>query len=52
MHKIEEYKGQPIIVLSRNENDKYPFQFGIGKAKLILENLDAIKRFAEETKNA
>jgi len=43
-----EYKGKPIIILKRNEEDKYPFSFGVSKAKLILENLDEIKKFVEE----
>ena len=47
MTAIEEYKGNKIIVLKRTPEDKYPFQFGIGKAKLILENLDAIRAFVE-----
>lgn len=41
-------EGIPMIVLSKNENDKYPFQFGQSKAKLIVENYEAIKRFAKE----
>lgn len=43
-----EYKGQPVLVLKRNENDKYPFSFGLGKARLILEAIDEIKKFVEE----
>ncbi len=45
MHKIIEYKGNPIIVLSNNEDDKYPFSFGLSKAKLIINNIEAIKEF-------
>ncbi|HLD36873.1 MAG: hypothetical protein HZA49_10725 [Planctomycetes bacterium] len=45
-----EYKGNPIIVLKRDENDKFPFSFGLSKAKLILENLEEIKKFVEEGK--
>jgi hypothetical protein len=37
-----------MIILKRNENDNFPFQFGKGKARLIVENMDAIKAFAEE----
>lgn len=40
-----EYKGNPMIVLKNSEEDKYPFQFGIKKAKLVVENIDAIKAF-------
>ncbi len=43
-----EYKGNKLIILKRDENDKYPFQFGKTKAKLIVENFEAIKKFAEE----
>jgi hypothetical protein len=43
-----EFKGNKIITLKRDENDSYPFSFGKGKARLIVENLDAIKEFAEE----
>lgn len=47
-----EYKGKPILILKRNEEDKYPFSFGVSKAKLILENLDEIKKFVEENGQA
>jgi len=43
-----EFKGNKMIILKRNDADTFPFQFGKGKAKLIVENLDAIKSFAEE----
>jgi len=43
-----EFKGNPIIKLMRSEEDKYPFSFGLGKAKLILDNIDDIQKFAEE----
>jgi hypothetical protein len=45
-----EYKGNKLIVLKRNEEDKYPFSFGLGKAKLIVENIEEIKKFIEENK--
>ncbi len=43
---VEEFKGNKVLVL--NPGGKFPFSFGVGKAKMILENIDAIKRFAEE----
>lgn len=42
-----EFKGNPMIILKNDEEDKYPFQFGVKKAKLVLENIDAIKKFVE-----
>jgi hypothetical protein len=32
-------------VLHRDEHDKYPFTFGITKARLILDNIDEIEEF-------
>jgi hypothetical protein len=46
--EYDEFKGNKIIKLLSDEEDKYPFQFGKGKAKKIVENYDAIKAFAEE----
>jgi len=43
-----EFKGKPLLVIKRDENDQYPFSFGLGKARLILENIDEIKKFVEE----
>ncbi len=43
-----EYKGKPLIVIKRSADDKFPFSFGLSKAKLILENIDEIKKFVEE----
>jgi hypothetical protein len=46
--EYREYKGNKVIVLKRDENDRYPFSFGKSKARLIVENFEAIKAFAEE----
>lgn len=48
MIEKSEYKGKPIIVIKRSEDDKFPFSFGLSKARLILENLEEIKKFVEE----
>lgn len=48
MIEYGEFKGNKMIIMKRDENDKFPFQFGRGKAKLIVENFEAIKAFAEE----
>jgi len=43
-----EFKGKPLIVLKRRDEDKFPFSFGLSKAKLILENIEEIKKFVDE----
>jgi len=43
-----EFKGNVMIVIKNDEEDKYPFQFGIKKAKMVIENIDAIKKFVEK----
>jgi uncharacterized protein YgiM (DUF1202 family) len=48
MIERSEYKGKPVLVIKRDENDKYPFSFGMTKARMILENIEEIKRFVEE----
>ena len=50
MIERSEFKGKPLIVLKRTEDDQYPFSFGLSKAKLILENIEEIKKFVEENK--
>ena len=51
MIERSEYKGKPLIVIKRSEDDKYPFSFGVSKAKLILDNIEEIKKFVEENSN-
>ena len=48
MIERSEFKGKPLLVIKRSEEDKYPFSFGLSKAKLILENIEEIKKFVEE----
>ncbi|MCX6807025.1 MAG: hypothetical protein NT135_02830 [Candidatus Berkelbacteria bacterium] len=43
-----EFKGNPMIVIKNDEEDQYPFQFGVKKAKLVLENIEEIKKFVEK----
>lgn len=45
-----EFKGKPVLILKRSEEDKYPFSFGLGKARLIIEHIEEIKKFVEENK--
>ena len=48
MFEFDEFKGNKIIKLMRTPEDKYAFIFGKQKAKLIVENYEAVKKFAEE----
>lgn len=48
MVERSEYKGKPVLIIRRSEDDKYPFSFGLTKAKMILENIEEIKRFVED----
>lgn len=43
-----EFKGNPMLVIKNAEDDQYPFQFGVKKAKLVLENIEEIKKFVEK----
>jgi hypothetical protein len=43
-----EFKGNPMLVIKNSEEDKFPFQFGVKKAKLILENIENIRKFVEK----
>ena len=45
---VGEYKGNAIISLPVSGSTKYPFTFGLNKAKAVLEYLDDIKKFVEE----
>lgn len=43
-----EYRGKPVIILKRSQEDRFPFSFGVSKARLILDNIDEIKKFVEQ----
>jgi hypothetical protein len=47
-----EYKGRPTLVLKRSEDEKFPFSFGVAKARMILEHLEEIKKFVAENDKA
>lgn len=46
---IGEFKGKPTLSILRKEGDKFPFTFGISKAKLIVEHIEDIKDFVDST---
>ena len=51
--KIGEFKGHKTMILvdeGSEASEKYPFSFGLKKAKLILEHIEEIKKFVEENK--
>ena len=43
-----EFKGNKMIILKRTPEDHYPFQFGVSKAKLVLEHIEDIRKFVDE----
>jgi hypothetical protein len=49
-----EYRGNPTVSIRKDteEQDRYPFSFGLGKAKLLLAALrqepDFLEKFVEE----
>jgi len=43
-----EFKGRPMLVIKNSEEDKFPFSFGLSKAKKILESIEEIKKFVED----
>jgi hypothetical protein len=43
-----EYKGNPMIVLRRTAEDRYPFQFGLSKAKLIVDAIEEIRAWVDK----
>jgi len=47
-----EFKGNKMIILKRNPEDKYPFQFGLSKARLIVENIKDIEKFVNDNPRA
>jgi hypothetical protein len=43
-----EYKGKPVLVLKRSEDEKFPFSFGLAKARMVLESLEEIRKFVAD----
>ena len=50
--EFEEYKGNAMIVLRNDENDRYPFKFGLGKARKIVDNFNEIKKWVEDQESS
>ena len=43
-----EFKGRPMLVIKSDDDDKYPFSFGLSKARKIVACIEDIKKFVEE----
>ena len=43
-----EYKGSPVLILSQGPEDRFPFSFGLRKARLMLDHVDDIKAFVDK----
>ncbi len=43
-----DYQGNAMIIIRQTPQDKFPFQFGVKKARLIVEHLEDIKKFIEK----
>jgi len=46
--EFSDFKGNKMISIKKGPEDKFAFSFGRTKAKLIMENYEAIKKFAED----
>ena len=47
--KVGQYKGHPMITL--NPDDRFPFQFGLQKARLVLQHIEEIRKFVENAEH-
>ncbi len=47
-----EFKGNPMLVLKRGPEDPYPFQFGLSKARLVVESIEEIKAWVAKQESA
>lgn len=43
-----DFKGNAMIILKRSAEDRYPFQFGFSKAKLVVDAIEEIKAWVAE----
>ena len=46
-----EYRGSAMLIIRQTPEDRFPFQFGLKKARLILEHLEDIKKFIQKHPN-
>jgi len=50
--ETSEYKGNAMLVLRRTPDDRFPFQFGLNKAKLMLEAVEEIRAWVAKQEAA
>ena len=43
-----EYRGSAMLIIRNTPQDKFPFQFGMKKARLILLHIEEIKEFVQK----
>ena len=46
-----DYKGNAMLIIRQTPEDKFPFQFGLKKARLIVEHFNDIKQFVQKHPN-
>lgn len=42
---VGEYQGKPMLILTPDA--RFPFQFGLGKARILLKHLKCVQKFVE-----
>lgn len=48
----DEYKGRAMMVISNGPTDRFPFKFGLKKAKLMVEHIEDVKKWIAEQEAA
>ena len=43
--EVGEYKGSKVLTLKKDQDDKFPFSFGLAKAKMIIAHIKDIEAF-------
>jgi hypothetical protein len=52
LYERSEFKGKAMLVIKRGEDEKFPFSFGMTKAKMILESIEEIKQFVKDNEKS
>lgn len=47
-----EFKDNKMLILKRSAEDRFPFQFGLSKAKLVIEAIEDIKKWVAKQEAA